>query len=121
MKIYLAGPMTGHKDHNFPMFDHVSEELRKLGHHVFNPADLTKEFYGSVHQFLGMPDEEQRVAVRSLLAKELSWICLNADAIFLLPGWENSFGARAEHEAALAVKIEVHFVPQKWLENLQVS
>jgi len=115
MKIYLAGPMTGHPQHNFPLFNHVAVKLRTLGHEVMNPADLTISTYGTIEQFEQAPEDERIKVVRSLLARELSWICLHADAVYLLPGWENSFGARAEREAACAVKIEVHMVPEELL------
>ncbi|MFG9313326.1 DUF4406 domain-containing protein [Pseudomonas aeruginosa] len=38
-RIYIAGPMTGYKDYNFPAFNAQAEALRGLGYHVENPAD----------------------------------------------------------------------------------
>lgn len=120
MRIYLAGAMTGIKDHNFPLFDHVTEQLRQQGHDVFNPAELTKSVWGSLARFIEMSPNEQLDSSKALLAKELSWICLNAEALFLLPGWELSAGARAEYAAAFACKIPYFLVPEKMLTNLQV-
>jgi hypothetical protein len=34
--------------------------------------------------------------LREALADDTKFICLEADAIALLPGWENSKGAKAE-------------------------
>ena len=114
-RVYLAGPMTGHAQHNFPIFDHVAAKLEAQGYEVYNPAELTRAQYLSVDNFLSRPEEEQLASAREYLAKELAWICRYADAICLLPGWENSFGARAEHEAARAVKIKVLFIPEDML------
>lgn len=43
MKIYLAGPMTGIKDLNFPRFHGEAARLRALGHQVINPAELNAD------------------------------------------------------------------------------
>jgi hypothetical protein len=36
---YVAGPMTGIKDFNYPAFNAVAEDLRAQGYEVENPAD----------------------------------------------------------------------------------
>jgi len=110
MKLYLAGAMTGHPEHNFPLFDSTAEQLRKEGHEIFNPADLTRDRFGSYANFMKMSLEEQQDAVRWLLAKELSWICLHADGVALLPNWETSRGARAEKATAEAVGLRVIYI-----------
>lgn len=89
MKIYLAGPMRGIPEFNFPMFHRSTKMLREEGHEVFNPADL-----GSDKSF------------REYLAVDLAWICAEAEAIALLPGWETSSGARAEHATASALGLK---------------
>lgn len=38
-RIYLAGPMTGLPEHNFPAFHAEAARLRGLGYHVENPAE----------------------------------------------------------------------------------
>lgn len=91
MKVYLAGPITGVP--NFAAtFDAATHNLEDKGHVVFNPAFLSKE----------KPD----ITAREALSIELSWICLQAEAIALLPGWEQSVGSRVEHELARALKLE---------------
>ena len=40
MRIYLAGPMRGHKWYNFPMFMFHAARLRAYGYDVVNPAEL---------------------------------------------------------------------------------
>lgn len=115
MRVYLAGPMTGVEQHNFPLFDHVAAQLEKEGFEVYNPADLTRDRFGTFENFMKLSPGEQREAVRWLLGKELAWICLHAECVYFLPGWENSYGARAEHAAATALKIEIRMVPEEML------
>lgn len=38
-RIYIAGPMTGLPDFNFPAFNDMAAILRGLGYHVENPAE----------------------------------------------------------------------------------
>ena len=40
MKLYISGPMTGHKDNNYPTFNQASKELRAIGYQVINPAEI---------------------------------------------------------------------------------
>ena len=38
-RIYIAGPMTGHAEHNFPAFHAAAKRLHEAGWEVVNPAD----------------------------------------------------------------------------------
>ena len=91
MRIYIAGPMSGHEDYNRPAFAAKAQELEEAGHTVFNPGAIAC-------------DESN---YRSLLAMDLQWIALHAEAICMLPGWEGSKGARAEHALAFAIGIPI--------------
>ena len=79
-RYYVAGPMTGLKDLNYPAFDAAASELRTAGHHVENPAENPVPACGSWEGYM-------RLAVRQLAT---------CDAIYLLPGWEDSRGAVIE-------------------------
>ena len=92
MKIYLAGPMTGIKDFNYPVFKLAAARLREMGHEVFNPADSE------------IPADAEN-ARRKWLAEDTGYICVCADAVALLPGWEQSKGAVAEAALAIALNL----------------
>lgn len=93
-KIYLAGPMRGILDDNYPLFIRVAAELRKNGGIVYNPAEY--EYDRTVHKTFPL---------REAFASHCNFICLEADSIMLLPGWENSLGVSAE--LALAKNCEL--------------
>lgn len=112
MKVYLAGPMRGIPEFNFPAFYAAAVELRKQGHIVFNPAEGDTEVYGA-GMSKGNPtgSEEQAMKnysfnLREALGRDMAFICHEAEAIALLPGWENSKGACAERAVAYALGLE---------------
>lgn len=108
-RIYLAGPMLGIPEFNFPAFRTAAYTLRKQGHIIFSPAEKDIERHG-VDISKGNMNGDEKLAVeqhgfslRVALAEDLDWICRHATAIALLPGWEKSAGARAEHATAAAI------------------
>ena len=80
MKIYIAGPMTGYPELNFPAFHHAASVLRAAGHEVVNPAEVNPN-----------PDAEWTACMFRDL-KELT----ACDGILMLEGWEKSPGAQIE-------------------------
>ncbi|MGK2829220.1 DUF4406 domain-containing protein [Ralstonia pseudosolanacearum] len=83
-RIYIAGPMTGIQDLNFPAFHEAARALRAEGHDVVNPAEINSD-----------PAAGWLTCMRADI-REL----MTCDAIYLLPGWENSRGARLEAHIA---------------------
>lgn len=113
MKIYIAGPMRGIPEFNFPAFYEASRKLRELGHVVFNPAERDNNVHG-VDISKGNATGDETLAaqqhgfnLRDALGDDLAWICKEAEAIALLPGWENSKGATAERATGLALGLEI--------------
>ena len=111
MKIYLAGPMRGYANFNFPAFDYAAERLRERGFIVFSPAERDREAYGVEieHNPTGDESKVTNVActINDCMAADCEWICRHADAIALLPGWEKSSGANAELALAKALGLSV--------------
>lgn len=114
MRIYLAGPMRGIPDFNFPAFHKTAAWLREQGHTVFNPAERDESAYGKLSAPTGSEQEISAqtgmtpLAVRrDCFLADTDWICRYADGIALMPGWESSKGARAELALAEAIGLEV--------------
>lgn len=92
MTTYIAGPMTGLPEFNYPAFHAAAEELRAKGVEVENPAENDSGSSGKSWDFY------IRLALTQLL---------KCDTILLLPGWETSRGAVLERHVAEALGMEV--------------
>lgn len=107
MKIYLAGPMRGIPNFNFPAFDHAAAKLRLQGFEVFSPAERDRKAYGQGIENNPTGDEalvtNPACTINDCMSADCEWICRHADAIALLPGWEKSSGANAELALAKAL------------------
>ena len=111
MKIYLAGPMRGIPQFNYPAFHEGAAKLRAAGHEVFSPAEYDLKKHGKdISNATGdaaQATSEHGFNLRDALRDDLIWICEQADAVALLPGWENSKGANAERATAIALGLLV--------------
>jgi len=98
---YIAGPMRGIKDFNFPEFDRVAKAARARGFSIINPAELDRvEGIDSNSRIDFTPEFLRSIAKRDCeailkLKKE------QGDGLILLPNWLSSIGARAEVALAL--------------------
>jgi nucleoside 2-deoxyribosyltransferase len=109
MKLYLAGPMRGYKDFNFPAFDAAAAKLRAVGLTVFNPADHDRDTMAETNR------TAEELTIRECMKADTGWICDHAEGIALLPGWEASTGAQAELALAKALGIPYGLV-EDWVE-----
>ena len=113
MRYYLAGPMRGIKDFNFPSFMSATMTLTSAGHSVFNPAQRDMEKYGI--GICNSPTGDFKdiahlgFSLREALSADTKYICEEAEAIVLLPGWEKSKGACAEKALAEALGLEIFY------------
>ena len=87
-KVYVSGPMTGIKDYNLPAFVEAAKLLSERG---FKPALPVQYADGKLYE------EYLKDDLRELL---------DCDGIFMLPGWQESKGAKIEHMVALACGID---------------
>lgn len=96
MRIYLAGPMTGITQLNFPRFNAEAARLRELGFTVINPAEINADTSKCWRDCM-------RADIRELVT---------CDAIALLPGWERSRGAALEHHIMTMLGLAVFTVDE---------
>jgi hypothetical protein len=126
MKIYLAGPMRGYAEHNFPKFAEVTARLRKAGHTVFSPAeaDITEGSFDPKKKIA-----EQDFDMKAAFLRDVHLIA-QCDTIVLLPGWLKSVGAVAEAHCGAWLGIDIFvwcdgvcttaLVPLEWRPLTQV-
>ena len=108
MRIYVAGPMRGRANFNFPAFHEAAGRLRGWGHVVFSPAERDLDAVGDIFSGTrGDLSEIPQFSLRDALAADVVWIALNADAVAVLDGWEDSKGAQAEVALARALGLLV--------------
>lgn len=92
-RIYIAGPMTGLPELNFPAFNAAAAELRKRGAWVENPVEIC-----------AAADITWEDAMRADIPR-----LMTCDSLHLLPGWQQSRGAAIEHDLAVALKMTITY------------
>lgn len=109
MKVYLAGPMRGLPNFNHKAFRDGAAALRAQGHEVFSPVESSEAIYGPDIYTTNPEGDEALAGIdgRKVFAADLAYICAEADAVALLPGWEKSKGANAERATAIALGLQV--------------
>ena len=100
-RIYIAGPMRGRPAFNYPAFNEAEKYLTAAGWLVENPVRIGEKF-GTPEQINGDP------ALLARLMKTELEVVRSCDAIFLLPGWEKSEGARNELVHAITAGQDVY-------------
>lgn len=86
--LYVAGPMTGLPEFNYPAFREAGEQLTAAGFTVLNPIDVDTT---------GTTEDER--TWQWFMRRTLKMM-LDADAIATLPGWRQSKGASIEVDTA---------------------
>lgn len=92
MKLYLAGPMRGLPESNFPAFDAATARLRFQLHEVFSPAERDRQDGVNCHNR----------DIAYFMGVDLPEVC-KADAVAVLPGWKQSQGCTIELAVADAL------------------
>lgn len=99
-RVYIAGPMRGYANFNYPMFERMAAMLRSLGLFVVNPTEISA--------LMGTPEEIDGDGgmLERLFDADIA-LLKSCDVIALLPGWEKSVGARRELAAAIEAGLDV--------------
>ena len=104
--IYIAGPMSGIPEFNFPAFHRAEDWLRFAGYKSFNPA--TKDIERNLDLGAYQTGDSNRAAMagfdfREAYLWDVSKV-IEADGIYMLTGWQHSPGAIGEHSVGVAMK-----------------
>lgn len=110
MKLYIAGPMTGYEQFNYPAFLDAAARLRSAGYEVVSPTQTTDDVPPADYE----PDKPWEWYVRHALIA-----MLDCDGVALLPDWWKSRGARIERDLAEAVAMTV--LPVEWWVKERVT
>jgi len=100
-RVYLAGPMSGLPEANFPEFKRVREILRKNRFKVVCPAEMTKALGGGRRECM-LRD------VQHVLNLNKSEGHGQSGCVIILPNWRESTGANTEVLVAWQIGINVY-------------
>lgn len=93
-KIYISGRMTDDPQHEYK-FNAAVEKLMK-DYIVVNPVDISIEVDGTINN----------ATYKDYLKADIKKL-MGCDAIYMLSGWEQSKGAKAEHSIAVALDMKI--------------
>lgn len=100
MKLYIAGPMSGLPDFNYPAFFAARDRLAAAGYEPVNPA---RDWDGPASPKW---TDYMRRGIRDVTT---------ADGLAMLPGWQRSVGATEERRIAEMLGIPVKSLDE-WLD-----
>lgn len=95
MRVYIAGPMSGLPELNYPTFRRVTAALREMGHDVVSPHE-------------NFPPDPS-LTREECLRVDFGYL-VTCEAIAMLPGWEKSIGANHELSVAKMCGLEKYRV-----------
>jgi hypothetical protein len=108
VRVYVAGPMSGMPEHNFPAFRVAAEDLRERGHEVISPVEMDEAdgFDGQTE-----PDTDPGSSRwAEFLARDLK-VVVDVDAVVVIEGWERSRGAALEVHVARELGKPIYRLP----------
>lgn len=101
MRLYIAGPMSGLPDFNYPAFHAAAQQLRDAGYEVVNPAESR------------LPEGSQWV---DYMREGITGL-ITCDGLALLPSWDTSRGALLEVTIANGLGFPIRSV-KRWRDNI---
>jgi len=98
--VYVSGPISESPDH-IKLFNEAVDFLKDRGHKPLDPLSIkpSREF---------LPPRKEWV----YYMKESVKMLMNADAIYMLDGWEGSQGATVEHDLAEKLDIPIYYASE---------
>ena len=111
-RVYLAGPMRGYPEFNFPEFFDAAASLRIRGFEVWSPAERDLSDGLDPKNEEHRKDAEER-GLKYYMRYDLPAV-VDSNAVAVLPGWMESEGARLEVFTAWVVGMPVFWA---WSEK----
>ena len=115
-RVYIAGPMSGIPQFNFPLFVEVAKRLRERNIDVVSPVDLDTEL-GIDKEALSSTDGDASKISKTwgdLLSRDVKLIADGGiSGIVFLPDWYKSRGARLE--AFVGLQKSESFFFHEWI------
>lgn len=117
--LYLAGPMTGIPQFNFPSFAAMADALRSVGFDVISPheedhPDVQEAAWASPDGDISKLPQGKAGSDPGLTATKNVMDIARAQGVALLPGWHQSSGTI--HEVATATRFRIPVAPAAlWL------
>lgn len=109
--IYVAGPIAGIVDRNQHTFAQATIDLLRLGWTVINPASLGEPHHdGPCPKGTGLANPGAPHNHACYMRRDMGQL-VAADAVYLLPGWEVSVGARCEEHVARVCGLRIIHAP----------
>ena len=115
MKCYIAGPMRGLPEYNYPAFMDADDQLTAAGWETYNPAKMDIE--NDVEDHAAQSVDEHKIHDTARNARRFAHRDVkvlidilraeNGDAVIVLPGWKGSIGALAEVAVAKWVMLPI--------------
>ena len=114
MKLYIAGPMAGIEQMNYPAFAKATAELRELGFDVLSPHEIDDRFPHRAHY--NDPQEEWLWYMIQCIP-----MVFEVQMLVLLDGWFNSRGAQIERQIAECRNIPIYeYTSTRFRESLLI-
>lgn len=111
-RIYIFGPVTGIENDNLSAFESAQKELEAAGYLTDKPHELVDREDSHETAMLLCINELTERTQKPGIRHPVPWF----DGVALLPGWEQSEGARLERQVAEACGIPCKTLDE-WLEE----
>jgi hypothetical protein len=117
--VYIAGPMRGIKNFNREAFDAAEHRLIELEYTPYSPVFADILHYGEEVMVSPSGDLVDILHTgfdyRETIGLAINIVASKVDAVCVLPGWQNSKGARLEVEVAKHVGIPIMCLTEEGL------
>ena len=121
---YLAGPMNGYPQFNFPKFHRVAAALRAKGLTIISPAEQDSPAVkaAALASKDGKFDASGKIAGETwgeILSRDVLIIADKIDGIIFMDGWEKSRGANLEATTGLLTLEKKPFEFYRWHDDVE--